>query len=91
MSTEDKSKTMEVFPDPKVGPLGDAVDFAESLYAGFVYCAAIKELMRAQLEVNAALEMADELPAEILAEVKATDAEMEDKWLLAMGMLGIEA
>ena len=78
MSTEDKSKTMEVFPDPKVGPLGDAVDFAESLYAGFVYCAAIKELVRAQLEVNAALE-------------KATDAEMEDKWLLAMGMLGIEA
>ena len=91
MSTEDKSKTMEVFPDPKVGPLGDAVDFAESLYAGFIYSAAIRELMETQLEVNEALADPDHFPADVLAEIHATDKEMEEKWLLAMGMLGIES
>jgi hypothetical protein len=91
MSSEDRSRIEDYVPGFGVGPLGKSAEFAESLYAGFIYSAAIQGLMQTQLEVNEALEMADKFPPDVLAEIHATDKEMEEKWLLAMGMLGIEA
>ncbi len=92
MSKQEKEVTCaDVANSYNVGPLGAAHDFAESMYAGFIYSAAIKQLAEQQAEVNRALEDADHFPDDVLAEIHATDKEMEEKWLLAMTMFGIKA
>jgi len=91
MSSKDRSRIEDYVPGFGVGPLGKASEFAELLYAGFIYSAAIRELMETQLEVNEALADPDHFPADVLAEIHATDKEMEDKWLLATTMFGIKA
>ena len=92
MSKQEKEITCaDVADSYNVGPLGAAHEFAESMYAGFVYSAAIKKLAEQQEEVNRALEDPDHFPSDVLAEIHATDKEMEEKWLLAMTMFGIEA
>jgi len=92
MSKQEKEITYDdVTNSYNVGPLGAAHEFAESMYAGFVYSAAIKKLAEQQVEVNLALSRPGDFPADVLAEIHATDKEMEDKWLLAMTMFGIKA
>jgi hypothetical protein len=92
MSTKEKDTFHEdAIPTYNIGPLGAAHEFAESMYAGFVYSAAIETLAEQQMEVNAALKDADHFPADVLAEIHATNKEMEEKWLLAMTMFGIKA
>jgi hypothetical protein len=92
MSSKEKEITCaDVADSYNVGPLGAAHEFAESLYAGFVYSAAIEKLAKQQEEVNLALEDPDHFPPEVLAEIHATDKEMEEKWVMAMDMFGINA
>lgn len=92
MSKQEKNTDDEgVIPAVHIGPMGAAHRFAERMYAGFVFSAALEELAVQQKEVNKALADADHFPDEILAEIHATDREMEDKWFLAMTMLNIKA
>ncbi len=92
MSKQEKDAFNEdAIPTYNIGPLGAAHEFAESMYAGFVYSAAIELLAEQQREVNAALKDADRFPTDVLAEIHATDKEMEEKWLLATTMFGIKA
>ena len=92
MSKSEKEITCDdVANSYNVGPLGAAHEFAESMYAGFIYSAAIEKLAEQQHEINLALADAEHFPEEVLAEIHASDKEMEEKWLLAMGMLGINA
>ena len=92
MSKQEKSISCDdVANSYNVGPLGAAHEFAESMYAGFVYSAAVEKLAEQQREVNEALADADHFPDDVLAEIHATDKEMEEKWVLAMTMFGIKA
>jgi len=92
MSKQEKEITCDdVANSYNVGPLGAAHEFAESMYAGFVYSAAIEKLAEQQREINIALADADHFPEEVLKEIHEADKEMEEKWLMAMGMLGLKA
>ena len=92
MSKQEKEITCnDVANSYNVGPLGAAHEFAESMYAGFIYSAAIEKLAEQQKEINLALEDSGHFPADVLAEIHAADKEMEEKWLMAMGMMGLKA
>ena len=92
MSKQEKEVTCaDVANSYNVGPLGAAHDFAESMYAGFIYSAAIKQLAEQQNDINLALANTDHFPEEVLKEIHEADKEMEEKWLLAMTMFGLKA
>lgn len=74
-----------------VGPLGRSTDFVDTFVAGFIYAAAIGELVRKQEEINIFLETMDEEEKTLLPTLQSEIAELDAKWILATAMFAIEA
>jgi hypothetical protein len=78
-------------PQIHVGLFARAHDFADELYAGIVYGAAIQKLAEQQIKVTAALVKTKSLNGLDVQELAEIDKEMELKWRLASELFGIEA
>ncbi len=74
------------------GPLDRAEEFVDTFAAGFIYAAAIGELVRQTLEVEHMLETMDEEEKEkLLPTLRADMLELDMKWVLATKMFAIDA
>jgi hypothetical protein len=92
MASKSKDITLEDVADTyNVGPLGKAHEFAEDLYAGFMYSAAVDKLITQQLEINQVLDNIEGYTSDVVALILTTEKEVEESWLLAMHMFGIKA
>ena len=75
-----------------VGIFGKAMGFVDGMTAGFIYAAAIMQLVEQTEEMNRALELQDEEEkAEQLPTLEADLAAIDEKWLMATAMFGIHA
>lgn len=74
------------------GPLAKSADFVDSFVAGFIYAAAIEELVEQTLEMNAMMATMDDEEREMLLPTLEKDGEEIDaKWMLASMVFGYEA
>jgi hypothetical protein len=78
-----------------IGPLGKANAFVDNFAAGWIYATAIEELLEQQKRVEdmlASIEEADDDASLVLRPLLEKELqEIEDKWLLAAHMFGLEA
>ena len=74
-----------------VGVFGRAGKFHDNLLAGFIYAAAIEELVQRTEEINRMLETMTEEEKELLPTLKEDLADIEEKWIIATAMFGINA
>ena len=74
-----------------VGPLGKSTEFVDSFVAGFIYAAAVTELVKQTEEINHMLETMTEEEKELIPTLKEDLADIDAKWLLATAMFGINA
>ena len=78
-------------PQIHVGLFARAHEFADELYAGILYSAAIQDLAMQQIKVTTALAKTKSLLSPEVLELEEIDMEMDLKWRIASEMFGIEA
>lgn len=75
-----------------VGPLGRSTEFVDTFVAGFIYAAAIGDLVEQTEQINQYLEtMTEEEIAQHLPNLEEDLADLDAKWILATAMFAIEA
>ena len=94
--TNDEKKTNKTngLEDPMRftdGPLARSAEFVDSFVAGFIYAAAIEQLVEQTIEINIMLETMDEEEKQLLPTLKEDIADIDAKWILATAMFGIKA
>lgn len=75
-----------------VGPLGRAERLVDNFVAGWIYAAAVEELLQRTEEIDRLLEAttAEEDSPEMV-EIKKQLMDIDEKWVLAAAMFGVEA
>ena len=75
-----------------VGIFGKAAGFVDGMTAGFIYAAAIEELVKQTEEIDAALAtLSEEEKSELLPGIEEDLKAINEKWLLCTAMFGIHA
>ena len=74
-----------------VGLFGKAEKFHDNILAGFIYAAAVEELIKQTEEINHMLETLTEEEKELLPTLKEDLADIDAKWIIATAMFGIDA
>ncbi len=75
-----------------VGLFGQAEKFQDNILAGFIYAAAIEELVRQTEEINIMLETMDDEEMQMLLPTLEKDLEeIDQKWIIATAIFGIDA
>ena len=74
-----------------VGIFGKAVDFADGVTAGFIYGAAINELVVKTEELQRMLATMDEEEKVLISTLEEDMAAIDAKWILATTMFNINA
>ena len=74
-----------------VGVFGKAIDFADGVTAGFIYAAAINELVVKTEELHRMLGELDEEERVLIPTLQEDLAAIDTKWILATAMFNINA
>ena len=75
-----------------VGLFGRAERFQDNILAGFIYAAAIEELIKQTEEINAMLAGMDDEERQMLLPTLEKDLEeIDQKWIIATAIFGIDA
>jgi len=74
-----------------VGLFGKAGKFHDNILAGFIYAAAVEELIKQTEEINRMLETMTEEEKELIPTLKEDLADIDAKWIIATAMFGIDA
>jgi hypothetical protein len=75
-----------------VGPFGRALKSFDNMTAGWIYAAAIEELLKRTEEIEKAIELID--PADLAKQLPSLEedlADIDEKWILATALFGIDA
>ena len=75
-----------------VGIFGKAAGFVDGMTAGFIYGAAVIQLVKQTKEIDTALAtLTEEEKAELLPGIEEDLKAIDEKWLLCTAMFGIHA